>query len=375
MYAKRLSESDFRNMSHEWQVCLARSSANPVFLSWAWQYSWWEVWSQMQGLELILIGIYDSNDQLIGLGPFYRRAILTPAGFRVHRLYLIGGAWRLAPTVRTEYCGLVLPLGREDEVSDAILGALAKLDWAELVCSDVVLTESHCSSFERWPAGIKTQFLTRMVDVGVRIKTREHFDHWLQRLGKNTRLKAYNRRTYLRERGKLTFSSDDSVDPLGFLNRLNDFHVVRWGKPVFDEDALRFHQLFIERLSMGGGRAELTSLTFNGECVSVLYDVVVGCWRVNLQAGFVENFDSKVALGSLHLGFAVESAFSDDSIEFYDLLAGSGKNHFYKAHFQGETVEFSTFQVVRSRLMRCLYQLEAVAPRSVSRLFNRKIGL
>jgi hypothetical protein len=362
-------------MAHDWHACLKGSSANPLFLGWPWLYSWWEVWSQVLGLELVLIGVYDEQGALVGLGPFYRRAILTPAGFRVYRLYLIGGAWRLAPTVRTEYCGLVLPLGREDEVSDAILGAVAKLDWAELVCSDVVLADSNRLSFERLPASTKPKFLTRVVDEGVRIKTSEHFDHWLQRLGKNTRLKAYNRRTYLRERGKLTFGSYDCADDLGFLNRLNDFHVVRWGKPVFDEDALRFHQLFIERLSMGGGRAELTSLTFNGECVSVLYDVVVGCWRVNLQAGFVENFDSKVALGSLHLGFAVESAFSDDSIEFYDLLAGSGKNHFYKAHFQGDIVEFSTFQVVRSRLMRCLYQLEAVAPRSVSRLFNRKIGL
>jgi hypothetical protein len=96
---------------------------------------------------------------------------------------------------------------------------------------------------------------------------------------------------------------------------------------------------------------------------------------VNLQAGFVENFDSKVALGSLHLGYAIEAAFNEGSVDFYDLLAGAGKNHFYKSHFQGDSVDFYTFQLVRSPLIGFLYSLQRVAPAPVSRLLNRRIGL
>jgi hypothetical protein len=301
--------------------------------------------------------------------------MLTPAGVRVYRLYLIGSAWRLAPTVRTEYSGLILPSGREEEVANAILETVAKLRWDELICSDVVLADLAWLKPERWPVPQKPRFITRMVDQGIRVQTDGAFDNWLKRLGKNTRLKAYNRRGYLRDHGQLDFTAFEEGGHGAFLQTLNDFHVVRWGKPVFDEDAVRFHQLFIERLHLCEGRAELTSLSFNGECVSVLYDVVVGRWRVNLQAGFVENFDSKVALGSLHLGFAIEAAFSDGAVDFYDLLAGAGKNHFYKSHFQGDSVDFYTFQLVRSPLIGFLYSLQSVAPAPVSRLLNRRIGL
>lgn len=375
MYAKRLSESDFRQMAHEWQRCLAHSSANPVFLSWAWQYSWWEVWSQILGLELVLIGVYDQSDQLVGLGPFYRRAILTRLGARVYRLYLIGSAWRLAPTVRTEYCGLVLPRGEELSVNHAILGYVSRLHWDELVCSDVVL--ENLGQFA--PSGFKCsaplKWITRGDDIGVRIDTSGSFDGWLEKLGKNTRLKAYNRRGYLRGRGDLCFGLHDSQSDGDFFDCLNQFHQKRWGKAVFDEDALRFHRLFLERLPLCGGHGELTSLRFNGECVSVLYDVVVANWRINLQSGYVEDFDTKVSLGSLHLGFATEAAFQAEGVGFYDLLAGSGKTHFYKSRFQGEVVKFLTFQVVRSRILNGLYRLQAVSPQAVSRLFNKRSGL
>tara|TARA_Y100001001_G_C8011331_1_gene309840 strand:+ start:1456 stop:2589 length:1134 start_codon:yes stop_codon:yes gene_type:complete len=372
---QRLSEADFSSMADEWRLCLRCSSANPLFLGWPWLYSWWEVWSQVLGLELVLIGVYDEEGALIGLGPFYRRAMLTPAGVRVYRLYLIGSAWRLSPTVRTEYCGLVLPVGRENEVNDAILAAVAKLEWDELICSDV--DASEVSSFwpERWPTANNPVFIKRTIDTGIRIQTNGSFDDWLEGLGKNTRLKAYNRRIYLEDRGELTFTPFEATESNHFLKRLNAFHVLRWGKPVFDEDAFRFHELLIKRLPFGEGRAELTALHFKGECVSVLYDVVAGRWRLNLQAGFIEDFDKKVALGSLHIGFAVESAFREDGVDFYDLLAGAGKNHFYKSHFRGEPVEFSTFQLVKNPLMAVLYRLEDVAPKPISRFFNRKIGL
>jgi GNAT acetyltransferase-like protein len=327
------------------------------------------------GLELVLVGVYDDDDELIGLGPFYRRAILTAVGIRVCRLCLIGSAWRLAPTVRTEYCGMILPTGQENQVNEAILGFVGRLGWDEFVCTDAA--DGGMDQFlpHRWSSKKGLKLISRANDTGIRVDTQGSFDEWLSRLGKNTRLKAYNRRTYLTERGTLTFGPHEPSVDGDFFDCLNDFHRARWGKPVFDRDAVRFHRLFVERLPLCGGRAELTALRYNGQCVSVLHDVVVGRFRFNLQAGFAKDFDSKVSLGSLHLGFAVEAAFREKAVDFYDFLAGSGKTHFYKSHFQGEPVEFSTFQVVRSPMMALLYRLQSASPAPLSRLFNRRIGL
>ena len=372
---KRLSEADFKNMAGEWQSCVDMSRANPLFLGWPWLFSWWEVWSQIWGLELLLLGVYDEKDTLVGLGPFYRRAILTSPGFRVYRLYLIGSGWRLAPTVRTEYCGLILPRGREIEANNAILQFVGELQWDEMICSDVAGGDAAQFKPDHWLSDHPPQFIPRTNDLGIRIAAGGSFEEWLKSLGKNTRLKAYNRRTYLSERGELNFGPHQSDTDGEFFDCLNGFHLARWGKPAFDADALRFHRLLLSRLPLTNGRAELTALRYNGQCVSVLYDVVVDGWRMNLQAGFIENFDSKVSLGSLHLGFAVEAAFRDETVNFYDLLAGSGKTHFYKSHFQGESIEFSTFQVVKSPVLAFLYRLQAISPEPVQRLFNRRIGL
>ena len=372
---KRLSEADFKNMAEDWRSCVGMSRANPLFLGWPWLFSWWEVWSPILGLELLLLGVYDENDTLIGLGPFYRRAILTSLGFKVYRLYLIGSAWRLAPTVRTEYCGLVLPRGREKEVNNAILQFVVELQWDELICTDLAGGDTDQFAPDNWFSRHSLRLIPRTNDLGIRIDAGNSFEEWLKSLGKNTRLKAYNRRNYLSNRGDLNFEPHQPDIDGDFFDCLNEFHQTRWGRPVFDGDALRFHNLLLSRLPLGGGHPELTVLKYNGQRVSVLYDVVVDGWRMNLQAGFMEDFDSKVSLGSLHLGFAIEAAFNNESVQFYDLLAGAGKAHFYKSHFKGESVEFCTFQVVKSPFLAFLYKIQSVSPGPIKRLFNRRIGL
>jgi hypothetical protein len=375
LHVKRLSEADFKNMAEEWRSCLEMSHANPLFLGWPWLFSWWEVWSQILGLELLLIGVYDEGDTLVGLGPFYRRAMVTSLGLRVYRLYLIGSAWRLAPTVRTEYCGLILPRGRSMEANKAVLQLVNELQWGEMICSDVSGPETAQFAPDHWSRAHGPRLIQRTNDLGIRIAAGGSFNEWLKSLGKNTRLKVYNRRTYLSERGELEFGPHRYDMDGDFFDCLNGFHQTRWGKPVFDVDALRFHRLFLSRLPLCGGKSELTALRCNGQCVSVLYDVVFDGWRMNLQAGFIEDFDNRVSLGSLHLGFAIEAAFSDAAVNFYDLLAGAGKTHFYKSHFKGEPVEFFTFQVVKSPFLAFLYQIQSVSPGPVQRLFNRRIGL
>ncbi|MDL0429701.1 GNAT family N-acetyltransferase [Marinobacter sp. TBZ242] len=370
-----VSEAGFSAMAVEWQACLEASDANPLFMSWPWLYSWWETWSQVLGMELVLLGVFDQQSRLVGIGPFCRRVLVTPAGVRVVRLYMIGNAWRLAPTVRTEYCGIIARRGYQSEVMAVIVPALKQLAWDELVCSDVP-TEQLENLGARGLGGQQGyRIIHRTEDRGVRINTAGSFADWLGELGKNTRLKAYNRRGYLQKQGELAFEGHEEGRDGDFFNHLNAFHRNRWRKPAFDREALRFHRLLLQRLHLCGGEPAMSLILYNGRCVSALYDLVVGGCRYNLQAGYEEDFDAKVSLGYLHLGYAIESAFRNERISAYDLLAGTGKKHFYKSHFHGETVKFSTFQVVRNPLLKALYRIQAASPPSVARAFSRRVGL
>ncbi|NMT63779.1 GNAT family N-acetyltransferase [Marinobacter orientalis] len=326
-------------------------------------------------MELVLLGVFDPQDELVGIGPFCRRVLVTPAGIRVARLYMIGNAWRLAPTVRTEYCGIIARRGCVHLVREALVSALEYLEWDELIFTDVPtdqLANLQSGGF-REQQGYR--IIRRANDTGIRIDTSGYFDDWLAGLGKNTRLKAYNRRAYLQKEGELAFLDHDQCRDGDFFERLNAFHMTRWGKPAFDREALRFHRLLLERLHLCGGKPAMSLILYNQRCVSVLYDLVVRGCRYNLQAGYEEDFDAKVSLGYLHLGYAIESAFNHRITSAYDLLAGTGKKQFYKSHFHGEPVHFSTFQVVRSPLLKALYRIQAASPPLIARAFSRRVGL
>ncbi len=370
---RRLNEADFAGLADAWNDLLERSEADPLFMSWAWLYSWWEVWSDSLELELALFGVFEKGEKLIGLAPFFLHRSCSLPGVTVRRLQFMGNAWHIRHTVRTEYCGLIIQKGQEEMVTEIVFLELIRLHWHEMVvCDQSLQGVLHWQkAFDRVGQNIVT--IPRMVDTGIRVAVDRDFSTWLDKLGRNTRLKTYNRRRYLQEKGDLSLIRVSPQDVGEFLSTLNTFHRARWGKPCFDESAIAFHKKLLTRLSEN--QIALSELDFNGETVSVLYDVKAGSTRYNLQAGFEENMDPKVSLGTLHLGYAIEESFHNSTIKHYDLLAGCGKKSFYKSRFQGEKVHFLTVQFVRHRAIRWIYRIQSWLPERLRQQINRYVRL
>lgn len=369
---KRLDETAFAALEREWTELVERASADPLFMGWPWLYSWWETWSHRLGLELVLYAAYE-GERLVGLAPFFRHRYRSPVGITLNRLHFLGNAWRIQPTVRTEYCGIIVEEGLESRVIEAVLIEMIQLPWHELIISDQSLQKVRQwqEAFDRLGEAHST--VPRSVDSGVRVSVKGDFSEWLANLGPNTRLKAFNRRDYLHKRGELTVQELPPSDPDAFLAQLNEFHQQRWGKPCFESDALEFHRALLGRLPPG--QAHLSLMAFNGEAVSALYDVRAGRTRYNLQLGFNEYFDRKVAPGTLHLGYAIEESFRDSAVDAFDMLAGRGKKSFYKSHFRGEEVHFLTVQFVRHPLMRWIYRMQSWLPGRLRQSINRLVRL
>jgi len=364
---RRLFERDFFNLQDQWDALLNTSNADPLFMSWAWQVSWWETWGNKLDLELLLLAVFDGDENLVGIAPLYLSSVTTPLGWKVRRLHVVGNAWKLGPTVRTEYVGVIVERRQQQSVMDTLSDYLAGLDWDEIIFADAsarsmnMVETSLCDRLD-------LSRLVRSESGGVVIPVQGVFADWLARLGKNTRLKVYNRRDWFEN--SLQGRYEECHDPQRFLEQLNHFHWERWGKPCFDENAVRFHQAMLARLSRNQ-RPSLSVLTASGEVVSVLYDVQAGNRVYNLQAGFMENLNSKVSLGTLHLGYAIERAFRDTEVFSYDLLAGAGKNTFYKSHFRGEDVLFTTVEYVRSPVLKLAYSARGCLPSRLVSSINR----
>ena len=374
-YVRELSEERFSSMAEEWQLCLENSDADPLFLSWPWLYTWWETWSNVLGLDLLLLGVFDESESLIGLGPFYLRHLETPIGLRVKRLHMLGNAWRILPTVRSEYSSLIARKGLEHSIQAEIFSFLSSLTWDELIVCDI--TEKQLS---QWKESVSLtlgniDYVQRSIDQGVCVHTNRPFSDWQAGLGRNTRLKAFNRRRYLPGLGHVGVKRATSASQLtDFFSTLNEFHQQRWSKPAFDSLSLNFHRRFIARLP-DSMEALCTMLYLDGICISVLYDIGTGKGRYNLQSGYRQNLDSKLSLGTLHLGFAIEDGFRTVDCAYYDLLAGSGKVTNYKAHFNGEDVNFTTVQLVRNPMLKMIYKVQSGLPQRFRKKINQYLKL
>ncbi len=342
---RRMLDEEWLETGEHWETLLARSNSDPLFMGWAWQSSWWRQWGALLNLESRVLGVY-RDDTLLALAPMYRLSKGAREGLRWTALHVMGAAWRVAPTVRTEYVSTIMDRSVVPQTLDALTGALKKMRWDLLVVSDHVAGAQP----EPWFGMPGLTRVRRKLEEGVVIDTRGPFSDWLQSLGPNTRLKAYNRRRYLDHAGHAT-EYVPLEDPEAGLALLNDLHRVRWGKPAFSGPSLRFHLDLLARLPPNAN-ARLSGLRIDGEIRSVLYDIKVDARVYNLQAGFQERYDPKVSLGTLHLGYAVEQAFQDPTIESYDLLAGSGKQEFYKARLGGKVVSFATYQFLRHPFLK-----------------------
>ncbi|MCC5794982.1 MAG: GNAT family N-acetyltransferase, partial [Chromatiales bacterium] len=344
IHTRLIPESEFLQMADAWQDLLDRSSADPLFMSWPWLSAWWETWSGKLQLELYLIGVY-AGPQLIALAPFYRHRHRLPFAGGLTHLQLLGNALRIAPTVRTEYSSFLVDHARSTPAVRALTRVLAASEW------DVITVSDMSTDFSVLLDGIAGDLQTiagaRSTDRGTRIDTSRSFQDWLSGLGPNTRLRAYNRRSYV-ERNGHTITRETLDDHDAMIAQLNNFHRERWGAPCFPADAIAFHRRLQDRLSPAQ-QARSTALLIDGQVCSVLYDLQAGQTIYNLQSGFLEHYDSKLSLGTLHLGFSIESAYADHGVHHYDLLAGGGKKHYYKSRLNGMDTHFITASYCRTR--------------------------
>ena len=360
----RLDEADFAEFRHEWDDLLKCSDADRLFMSWPWLFSWWRTWSSSLSAELLLLTVR-CNGRLVGLAPFYVSTTRGVFGLSIKRIHVIGNAWKIMPTVRSEYMGLIAESGLEEKVLQSVLEYLQQYKWNDLVICDVEL-----EYLRRCSAVIKEQKLAIIElrdDKGVVIDVGKQFPGWVSSLGRNTRKKLLNDRRIIIIQADMETCEANKSEWAYYFDKLNELHEARWGEACFSGLSEEFHR-YLFSISEPSLKVRLSGLKLNGNIQSVLYDIQAGEKIYNLQSGFNDSYSKKLSLGTMHLGYAIERSFGDPHIKWYDLLAGAGKNSFYKDRFKGEAVSFRTIILVRHPLMKVMYSGYNSLPKIIQKL-------
>lgn len=324
-----------------------------LFQTDAWQSAWWDVWGREHGLELIRgwgdgkSGIYTST---------YRIKSLLP----VRSIEFVGCSYRKIRSTRTEYNTFATAREAPENAVGQLEQLMDKHPWAEAIFNDLLADSSEVAELRALAR--KKRWLVRVVasDTAWLVRTDHSFDDYLNALGRNTRLRLYNRRKVLESLGEISLEDmyERNRDPCEFFSYLNDFHQRRWGKPVYNHKALAFNTAFLDRVISEGGKPQLMALRCADQLISVLYNVKYRGRVYNLQSGFEENLHPKLAIGTLHLGYAIERAFREEGTDSFDMLAGSGKNENYKQRLATEGDPLISLALVKHPVLKLLYGLK-----------------
>lgn len=348
LQVRRWTSEEFFAGREAWQQLLARSDADPLFMSWDWLACWWRHHGASLGAELRVLAVYSAH-QLCGVAPFYLHRRRHRGVFRARRLELLGNAWRDSECVFSEYLDVIAA----SEARAAVCAALRQwlrsaADWDELLlcnvrerslaaqlaraCSDMAYLRT-AESMTAWSVGLPESFETLAAG-----------------LSSNTRRKVLHQRDKLANPSCVVIESGQQQATLA---RLEEWVARRWSRAPRDDARARFHAELAERF---GASLRLTEMRAGPNCVSVMLNLRVAGTEYYLQSGFDAAYARGLSPGYLHLGYALEAGCRD-RLQRFDFLAGRGLHRDYKSDFAAQATPLQSFHLVRKPSLRALFRV------------------
>ena len=355
---RRWTEYEFLNSKEEWQELLENNSSDKLFLSWYWMYYWWEIWGKNSSSNNIyVLAAYDGNI-LVGIAPLYLSRVRMFKGLHsISRLQFLGTNFRVGGDIRAEYLEFIAMDEIKPDVNKALFDYIYKDNsWDELILSDLIVDSetykenTRCiNSYNCYRRKLQTE-CTYVVDCSI------PFEEYLAGLGKNTRLKLYNRRKQLEKHGIITIGRIKMEDIEKFIETLNNLHEKRWSKLCFNSEQASFFSKML--VSFNTDKTTYCSeLKVNNSILATMANLKVEDKIYNIQVGFIEDFDKKISLGTLHLGYVLENVFKEKSLDTFDLLAGSGKKSNFKQRLSKSHTVLETSQNIKNSILKLLYSI------------------
>lgn len=356
MRLHQFSSSEFSELKEQWQDLLSRSNVDKLFMSWHWMHGWWETYGKLDDDCLLLLGIYDDSNTLICLAPFYSSKKIIKNIFSIKIIQFLGTRVDGSSGFRTEYLQCIVDSKADDSgINKIFKHFLHEVGFDELWLHDLIVDSETYKEAKKLENNSKIYKRVQLESQSYGINVETEFLDFIKSLGKNTRLKTYNRRKVLDTLGEVTIESVSADNYQDVLMKLSDFHLHRWERKI----SYTRHGEFIERL-IADGAVQICGIIvrLNNEIIGCTLDILLGDRSYNFQSGYKEGIDKKVAMGSLTIGYAIEHYCKKEDIKYYDFLAGEGKKSNYKERIARPELKFESSHFISPTMLRYIYQVK-----------------
>ncbi|WP_144392650.1 GNAT family N-acetyltransferase [Pleionea sediminis] len=351
------TEEEFANKQQDWSSLLELSDSDPIFLSWEWMYYWWKNFSRSSD-ELRVIAVYSGNE-LVGIAPLYLSERFYLHGLiKTRSLQLMGKRQSKSGGIRAEYMDFIIhPQFRESGIRAIFDFIYKSTNCDEIVLEDFLLDSPNWRFIDN---ELTMWNFYRRVDsegCGYVIDCQGEFSDYLSALGRNTRLRLYLRRKRLKSMGDIRLIDIQEFGPEKFFSMLKSCHEARWGKSFLNDSVVDF----IEKISSNytSGPISMTHssvLVVGDQPVSFMLNFEKDGKIHFISGGYLENFNKRLALGTLHLGYMLEECFKNADVYYFDLLEGKGKNVNYKKKLAKTGPKMITQRCIRSQLLKLIFK-------------------
>jgi CelD/BcsL family acetyltransferase involved in cellulose biosynthesis len=307
----------FATLQPEWNAVLHASSADTPFLTHEWQRSWWTCLCEG---ELYVVTVRDGG-ALVGLAPLFILSQPGRDGQPRRVLRLIGSV------DASDYLDVVAVCGREREVFDALLDALAKSDeWDALDLYNVPAASHTRTLLPDLAAARGWAFTAEQQVVCPIITLPATFEDYVQTLDKKERHEL--RRKLRRGDGTeglawYAITGDDHTHDLdtaaeSFIDLMMK---SRSDKSDFMTDQMRrfFHEMI--HAAHAGGFLHLSFLEVNGVKAATYLSFDYGQRRLVFNSGLETTSFQALSAGIILVARLIEDAIGRGYTEF-DLLRG-----------------------------------------------------
>jgi len=351
------ANESLEDIQDDWGDFLRDSKADALFLSWAWQSSWWTAFAD-ERVRCKLIWLRDSKLRPLALLPCYSCRSVLKGLWPIDRLQIIGATFRgsrgARQAIRSEHLGVVVKAGVDiSEIIENLVQESCNLGWHEFVLQDLDVDQEVnrrlISGFAN--EGMFVRVAERNKSYSISLPTK--FEDYLSQLSGSARRRVYNKRSILEGLGEIDIVDMAREDWSDAIKILNDLHTLRWGNPAYSQPQIGFHKELRDKL--GSNKVELSCLMLNGKPISALHNITVGGVVYNLQSGFDSSVDVRISPMQLHLGMAIEAAINDGHHRFH-LLAGSGMHTDFKNELATDKHNLVDMQIIRDRVLATAYK-------------------